>query len=89
MVAALVAEAFCGLPSASALKTTHRLTHRNGDPADNRPANLLVLSRNIRSDRDVALAQSLQDSGLTLRLIRRLTGVSAKVLRRRRPPSMD
>lgn len=74
-VASLVAEAFLGVERLK-LKTHLRLTHRNGDPSDNRPENLRLTPRLRTPLVDLARASALLEDGVSHALIRQITGVT-------------
>ena len=83
-VSTLVAEGFCGLPCPNARRTTFKIIYRNDDPSDNRPANLLVVSRRWTSGLDLRRASALHDDGVSPTFIEKLTGVRASRLKRYR-----
>ena len=82
-VASLVAETFLGVNRAD-LKTKVRLIHRNGDPGDNRPTNLLVSSRRRTPLIDLQRASDLMDDGVASSFVQRLTGVRSSAVKRYR-----
>lgn len=87
-VSRLVAEAFLGVDSPSVNK---RIIHRNGNLADCRPANLLLVTRSRHDKCNVQRALALHAEGVTFRVIRLLTGIPKSTVqwylkKRRTPP---
>lgn len=82
-VAALVAEAFLRLPNVLAAGRTHKILHTNGDRADCRAKNLLVVPRRKHSSIDYRRAQALRNDGVPLHMIERLTHIPVCHLKRR------
>lgn len=83
-VCALVAEAFGLIPCVASLQTDFHILHANGDPTDNRAANLIIDRRSRYSRADRERAAQLRAEGLSAEAVEQMTRVPQRL--QRKPP---